>query len=296
MKITLASICCVLSLVTAQAQVLYIGGTYSQNFNTLSQDTYNPGSTVPPVAASSTATWTDNSTIGGWYANRDTYTTTPTQLGFSLVNQLTSTGTGSDRALGSYLGTVAFSDPIIYGVRIRNNTATTLQSFTLTYSVEEFTKGSGSVVEGDVLDSFNLSYSTNASDVSGSGATNYTVVDGNSNLQSVNLINTGTDTYRIDLTISNIWVANGSDLWIRWDRTGLLGITDRSVSIDDVSFSASAVPEPAIYVLIGLSLLALHIYRKIQTRLMMLPQPDGLRPLPFGQPNLSAETITPFNP
>src|SRR4051794_23526684 len=92
------------------AQVLFSSGTYSQNFDSL--------------AASGTAnTWTDNSTLLGWYASK-------TSGGASVSAYRASTGSdtagalysfgasaATDRALGSLASGNASVGNLAYGIR-----------------------------------------------------------------------------------------------------------------------------------------------------------------------------------
>src|SRR6185437_707643 len=117
-------------LVTAtQAQVLLSGGTYSQNFDTL--------------ATSGTAnSWTDNSTLSGWYADRS--------ISPPVTNYIASTGTSTTGSLFSYgsttspidraLGSLASGTPgnLAYGVRLQNDTGNSLQDFTISYTGEQW--------------------------------------------------------------------------------------------------------------------------------------------------------------
>jgi hypothetical protein len=238
----------------ASGQILYSGGTYTQNFNTLSSntDTGGLGDLDDP--------WTDNSTITGWYSNQNTYTTDPVAIGLGLTNQLTSAGSGSDRALGAYIGLASVLNPIIYGLRIQNNQSFTLTQFTLTFDTEGFTSGLGGVLATDILTSFNLSYSTTATDVSGAGAVGYQAINGSSNQLSLNLLGTSTSTATIEVTIGNLNLASGQNLWIRWERSGTIGILDNALSTDNLQFAA--VPEPSTFLMLGLGLALLAALKR----------------------------------
>jgi hypothetical protein len=92
-------------------------------------------------------------------------------------------------------------------------------------------------------------------------------------------------------------IAQGEDLWIRWERSGLLGITDTSLSIDNLEFSA--VPEPSTYLMLvlGLSLLfTLKGHRRAPTKpksfrlfsLLALALSAPLAQAQFSAPHLDA--------
>jgi hypothetical protein len=260
MKTILRSLVCVITCylfnpLNASSQIVYSGGTYSQNFNSLSQNTSEGG--ILDVSDP----WNDNSTLPGWYSNRSTYTTNPGILGLSIgvgvTNNLTSVGSGSDRALGSYLGALSLGAPVTHGLRIQNSLGTPMTQFTLSFDLESSVSGLGGIVALNVLDAYALSYSTTASDVSGVGATGFGLVKGNANLLNLNLLGSGSDTRRLEITIGNLNIAQGADLWLRWDRASLLGVVDNSLAIDNLSFNA--VPEPGTYLLFGLSLMILML-------------------------------------
>ncbi len=112
-----------------QAQVNITSRTfaYTNTFNTL--------------ASSGTPTWTDNSTMTGWYAGRNNggvntpYTAYTPGIGSATNGGLYSFGSAgnADRALGSIADTVGNT---AYGIRLRNTSGTTLTNFTLTFTGE----------------------------------------------------------------------------------------------------------------------------------------------------------------
>ncbi len=109
--------------VAANAQVsLKTTGTnvYTQSFDSL--------------AASGNRTWTDNTTLVGWFASGfpgNNYSTASSSTN-NLTRDLYSFGSSAaDRALGSYNGGNGAA-PIYYGVRLTNDTGATITSFTAT--------------------------------------------------------------------------------------------------------------------------------------------------------------------
>jgi len=116
---------------SAQAQVSISQlSSYNQNFDGLN----NSGS----------RTWTDNSTITGWYAANGTTaaTTTVVSNGSVTTAGLKSYGTTSatDRALGCVNAT---SGTHYYGVRLKNNTGSAISRFIISYTAEMWAKPSG---------------------------------------------------------------------------------------------------------------------------------------------------------
>ncbi|MEO8614063.1 MAG: hypothetical protein ABI600_02900, partial [Luteolibacter sp.] len=85
----------ILCAASAQAQVNYTGGVYSQNFDSLPG---NANNTVNVV-------WTDNSTLPGWYANKATFGITDATLG-GTASTFDPTNTADNVGLFSF-GTAA---------------------------------------------------------------------------------------------------------------------------------------------------------------------------------------------
>jgi hypothetical protein len=129
----LASAC--LFLETASAQVLFSAGPYNQNFDSL--------------ANSGTAnTWTDNSTLPGWYASKTVagaVTTYRADNGAGNAGAIYSFGaTGSsERALGS----IASGTPgnFAYGVRFLNDTVQAVTNLSISYVGEQWRNGGGRI-------------------------------------------------------------------------------------------------------------------------------------------------------
>ena len=102
-----------------------LSSPYSQNFDTL--------------AVSGTGnTWTNDSTISGWYATRATYNA---GTGSSNTGALYSfgTGTATERALGSVAS--GGTGTIYYGGRFVNDTGAAVTSLTVTYTGEQWRDG-----------------------------------------------------------------------------------------------------------------------------------------------------------
>src|SRR5215210_3665398 len=82
------------------------------------------------LSATANGTWTDNTTIPGWYSSRVAYNV---GNGSSTTGALYSfgTGTATDRALGSVgSGTTG---TIYWGVKLTNNTGATITSVNISY-------------------------------------------------------------------------------------------------------------------------------------------------------------------
>ncbi len=124
---------------SSPAQILMSGGAYSQNFDTLA------------TSGAAPATWTDNSTLPGWYASRQTggtfllYTSTNGASNSGLLYSF-GVNASSERALGS----VSSGTPntIGYGVRLLNDSAVDAQTnITISYTGEQWRNGSNTTVQ-----------------------------------------------------------------------------------------------------------------------------------------------------
>lgn len=231
------------SLAGANAQVLYTTGNYTQNFNGL----LNSGS----------GTWTNNSTLTGWYAQTDataSITTIAANTGSTTTAGLYSFGStsASDRALGyaptnAFFGNAPSSGYV--GVRIQNNNAFALTAFDLSYTGEQWR-----LENGAAAGTLTVQYKVNATGIT--DATGWTTI---SALTFTSPKTTGT-TGALDgnaagnfsnLTAAGISVsvAAASNIFFRWVDANDSG-NDQFLAVDNVVFSA--VPEPKTWVMIGI--------------------------------------------
>lgn len=240
-RILLSFLLAVVSSTTAQAQISYTGGVYSQNFNSL------PGTTNNTL----NATWTDNSTVAGWYASKSTFSVTDGTLGGAASNfdstsasannvGLFSFGSASsaDRALGSRAtSNFAGNDPVLYGVRLVNNTSQTLTRFTIIYTGEQWYASTQSAAHTLLMD-----YQLGATSVN-SGT--WTAVSTGTFTAP---ISTGTTARALDgnatanrtvkqLVVTGISWAPGQELWVRFRDANESG-NEQGLSVDDFSFLA----------------------------------------------------------
>lgn len=178
--------------VHAQVSMTSSPTTYSQDFNTLNPN--SPGSNV---------TWTDNTTIAGWFTNQGSYRTystgdaTPTNRIWACGSALGNT----DRALGSMMTSSTVRD---WGVKLTNNTGSTLTSLTIGLDAERwYTAGTGS--------NLIVQYSTTVTTL-GTAVTNTTGAStGWTTIATINSPSTG-----LSYTINSLSLANGSTIFIRF--------------------------------------------------------------------------------
>lgn len=227
----------------ALAQISITSSTYSytNNFNSL--------------AASGTPTWTDNSTMAGWYAaNRVGAANTPftsytANDGSLATGALYSYGTTSDRALGS-IADIAGATTIAYGVRFRNDTGATLTRLSIGFTGEQWRRAAGSGSPNHTLAvSYRIATTVTTPDPRNSLA--WTAVGSltfNTPQDARSVSGAALDgnnaTNRVELFFANISISlpNNSEIFIRWVDSADTG-TDHGVAIDDVRIY---VPEAGV--------------------------------------------------
>jgi len=231
---------------SAMGSLMYntVGSALSENFDSL------PGT-------GSSATWIDNTTLPGWYlVTKDN--TVPATIGVNNGSSTTGTfysyGTDdTDRALGglgsggAYFGSPASNALAGYwGVRITNNTGSTLTDFTVSYDVEQWRNGGNTSAQPLISEwainptdwlagTWNAGASTD-SPIVGSTAS---ALDGNAAANRV---------AGVTFSASSLSWANGQTLWIRfreWNDTG----NDHGLATDNFAFRA--IPEPGTFGLIA---------------------------------------------
>jgi len=261
----------------AQAQVLIGSGTYSQDFNTL-------------ASSGSSASWTDNSTLLGWYASKALTVSSGTYGPFAYTSYRVDSGgnnsgnlfdygsaASTDRALGSIAsGTVAGTagGPLAnaIGLRIQNNTGSTWTGdIGISYTGEQWRQGGNTSSQVILSFSYATSATAFASPLSATTAdAAYTAVPG----LSFTSPNPGTATAAaidgnaagnytaISGTLSGITLNAGGEIMLRWCDINDVG-NDHGGGIDDFSVTFTPqVPEPSCLALTGLGMLTLALWRR----------------------------------
>lgn len=226
----------------AAIDVTTVGFTYNQNFDSLTTST-------------TAVAWANDSTLAGWSLFISTLADAPTIVaGNGAGNAGTfysfgSTGSG-ERAFGStasggaYFGAPGTNAVAGYmAVAFVNNSGSTLDGFTLGYSGEQWRNGGNAATQSLALEyGIGAAFGTVAAwTAPGAGwdmasvvnTTTAAAVDGN-----VAGLVTG-----LGGSATGLGWAPGQTLWIRWADRNDSG-NDHGLSIDDLSFAVSAVPEP----------------------------------------------------
>lgn len=268
---------------TAHASIMYTvaGSTHSENFDSLPN-------TPPNASVQASRPWVDdttqtasNTSIPGWYL---WHPTAVTPEGGTNMHQRIRYGNGSsntgafysfganattDRALGMVSsGTLATAVPLptpspdngesYFGARFTNGTGAVLTQFTLSFTGEQWRDGGATTPNAQ---SIVFGYKLAAASIQDTGYTGVPALD----FTSPVLANTASGA-AVDgnvagkgalqsSTITGLnWLPN-TDLWIRWTDINNSG-NDHGLSVDDLTFVATGIPEPGSLVLAGFGLLA----------------------------------------
>ena len=213
-----------------------LGSPITQNFDTL--------------ATSGTAnTWTDDTTLPGWYSQFSAVTTNPTtyraDTGTSNTGAIYSYGiAGTNPVTDRAFGSVASGTPgdIFNALKLTNNTGSTITSLDISYTGEQWRNGgntsaqqldfqyqvanAGTITDAntpttgwtdfDTLDFVSPTTGATAAALDGNAAANRTA-------KSANL---------------PVTVNNGQEIWLRWKDTNDAG-NDHGLAIDDFSVTAN---------------------------------------------------------
>ena len=234
----LAGLLLSLTLTGAQAQVSLttISAPYTQNFDTL--------------ITSGSTTFTNNSTIPGWYhARTGTGTTIVANDGTNNAGNLYSygTGTATDRALGGLNSGNAAIGNLFWGVRLQNNTGVTINQLTVSYTGEQWRNSAAAA------QTISFSYLIGSPTVTGSLSEfqsagvavpqlDFTtpITGGSAGSLDGNL---AANRVAISFTINGLTIPPGSEVMLRWsdpDHTG----ADHGVAIDNFSVVPQFVVPP----------------------------------------------------
>jgi predicted extracellular nuclease len=228
----------------AHAQLSYTGGTYTQNFNTLPADktvTYSFTGVGPfaldaaPVNASGLAGWT--------FAK----TGTTGNATFIVGNGSTNTGAtysyGSDGSADRALGSVASGTVTpLYGLTLVNDTGTTVTSFTLSYTGEQWRHGGAA----GIANTLTFDYKIDALSIKDTGFTAAPAFNFSGPItagaSAVTLDgNAAANRQAISSTITGLNWGPGQKLTLRWNDRDDSG-SDDGIAIDDLSFSTNVGP------------------------------------------------------
>ncbi|HEV2706062.1 MAG TPA: lamin tail domain-containing protein [Pyrinomonadaceae bacterium] len=192
------------------------------------------------LPASGSATWTNDSTLPGWYhARTGTGTTIVANDGSSNAGNLYSygTGTNTDRALGSLGSGNAAIGNLFWGILLTNNSGSTITSLDVSYTGEQWRNSAAaaqtisfSYITGTTLTGSLAEFQSAGTNVTALDFTS-PVTGGTAGALNGNLAANRTAR---SATISGLSLANGQSIMLRWsdpDHTG----SDHGLAIDDFS-------------------------------------------------------------
>lgn len=231
-----------LSLGLAAATVVGVGqiplssftsGLYTQDFDTL-------------AASGGPFTWTDNSTLPGWYLSRVTYLT---GTGSGTAGGAYSFGTSSstDRALGSVATALpSGTGDIAYGLRLRNDTAGSFTGFEFAYVGEQWRRANNAnshklqfsyKISGSPINLLDTGFSSVTQldftgPISGSSAT---ALNGNLSANRTAL------SFSLNFTSPFVSLDPGEEIMLRWIDENDSG-ADHGLAIDNLSITIPEIP------------------------------------------------------
>jgi hypothetical protein len=225
--------------VWGQTPLSAFGTEYTQNFNSLTTST-------------TASTWTDNSTLTGWYTKTDLSTpaTIVANTGATTTGALYSFGStaATERAFG-YAPSNAFTGASATGKgylgwRLQNTTGSTISSITVTWTGEQWRRENNAAAQTLVLGyqvgatvtalttgTWTATSSTFTSPIV--GATTGVALDGNA---------TANRTANISVVIT-VNIPAGQEIMLRWEDLNDSG-NDHLMAIDDVT--VKACPSPTV--------------------------------------------------
>jgi len=233
----------VLFVSTSEAQILVsgLGGTYSQDFNSLAS------------SSSQDTNWVDNTTLPGWYASQRGGGGVITGYRLSAGNVTASafysygTTNDTDRALGSQAG--GTPDEFAYGVCFTNDTADVITNLTISYTGEQWRRITNAGTQILAFSYFISNSEITSADVRG---TNYAWIQfpalsfNTPNITGATTALNGNDPtnqqafFNIELT--GVQVQPGQEFFFRWldvNDPGAGG--DNAVAIDGLIISFTSI-------------------------------------------------------
>jgi hypothetical protein len=240
---------------------------YTQAFTTGS----NGVSSGTQINTAGIYTWTDNSSITGWFAvvNGSTatqYRASNTAAGQGDTGIYLARASGTSGALAS-LRSSSNTGFTAFGVQLANNTGSTISNFAVSYLGQQWQDNTGGV------DTLTFQYSTDATSLTTGSWTTVSALsfsslqDSNTGSNFISLTPTGSSVApgtTVSSSITGLSLANGSNIWFRWVDENNTGVDD-ALSIDNLSITPtlSSVPEPSAYAMLaGLAMLGAATLRR----------------------------------
>ena len=202
--------------VRGQVSITSLPQTYTQDFDAV-------------LGTTAITTWTNNTTVVGWYI---TTAGLPINTGSTNSNSCynfgnTGTNTNTDRALGA----VSSSTSHRFGLRLKNNSSSSITSFNISFTGEQWRSFNSGLLTfdyqiGSTVTSITSGTFTTATafDFTSLQTSSGTTLDGNASANRTSISGT--------LTVT---VAAGSEIMFRWNRATS---SSPGLGIDDLSITA----------------------------------------------------------
>ena len=225
---------------SASGQILFSAGSpYTQDFDSL-------------ASSGTTNTWTDNSTLPGWYASK-------VQAG-AITTYRADTGTANTGAIYSYgvagvnpitdraLGSIASGTPgnLAYGVRFQNDTTLAITNITISYTGEQWRNGGNTAVQTLAFSYFIDSIPILSSDAAGANAwVSFSALSFNSPTVGATAAaldgNAPANRQVFSPTLlTTVVVFPGQEIFFRWFDPNDTG-NDHGMAVDDLTISFTGV-------------------------------------------------------
>jgi hypothetical protein len=248
----------------ANAQVVYLTGTYAQNFDSLA----TTGNNIP---------WTNNVTLPGWHSSRSSYDASDGTGNTGSLYSFGVAGTNpvTDRALGSIAS--GNTGTVLYSLQLFNSSNITFTDITVSFWSEQWRNG------GSTTPNINEFAYLVTNDSTGAPLTAAGYTDVNELFFAAPINGGSPGPLDGNLPVNRIFLSHsfsigtwapGQFLWLRWSDPNEPG-NDNGMAIDEVIFTV--VPEPTVIASLGASLLGLwgvRRWRRQQRELAALVEQD----------------------
>lgn len=207
----------------APLAAISLATSYTQNFNSLSS------------VSGTGYTWTDDSTIAGWYSTRTTYNA---NNGSSNSGAQYSYGVNdnSDRALGSVAS--GSTGAIRYGARFTNDTGSTVISISVAYTGEQWRNG-GNTTQHTL--SFDYQIGASVTSLTSGTWTPVTALNFTGPIATATAAALNGNDAANRVSISHTFavsIAPGQEIMLRWSDPDDSG-ADHGLSVDDLTVTAT---------------------------------------------------------
>lgn len=202
---------------------------------------------------------TGSSTVGAFYTYRNASGPNLGDRALGILNSQVVTG-DTVEAADAGNGT-----DVYFGINLTNTTGVTLHQITVGYTGEQYRDGGADVPNAQSL---RFQYSVGATSIQDTGYLSASALDftsptftntaGGATLTATDPANR---TVIGPVTITGLNWGPNQDLWLRWADKNDPG-NDHGLGIDDFSFSASAIPEPASMALAAMAALGVVRLRR----------------------------------